>query len=78
MSPLLTPTSYNALLERFLEAKWNKVPVKQEEKPDKTVHLTNDPFFNDKGFGSIDKMMKEMRSEMRRGIDHQGMAQQMG
>ncbi|CBY43057.1 unnamed protein product [Oikopleura dioica] len=46
-SPLLTPTSYNALLERFLDAKWNKVPVKQAEKPDKTVHLTNDPFFNE-------------------------------
>jgi len=37
--------------------------------------FANDPFFSDKGFDSIDKMMSEMRSEMRRGIDHSGMAQ---
>ena len=44
VTPLLTPTSYNALLDARLDAKWNKVVLKSKdpEKKDKTIHLSND------------------------------------
>ena len=40
--------------------------------------FANDPFFSDKGFGSIDKMISEMKSDMRRGTDNPHMMNQMG
>lgn len=44
ISPLLTPTTYNALLDAKLDAKWNKVTLKSEDKneKDKTIHLSYD------------------------------------
>ena len=44
ISPLLTPSTYNALLDAKLDAKWNKVtiPAEGENEKSKTIHLSHD------------------------------------
>ena len=44
VSPLLTPSTYNALLDAKLDAKWNKVtlPTEGENEKPKTIHLSHD------------------------------------